>query len=144
MRDSIEERVLRVLAQKRALFEELFAGTSDEVALDAMGQQAFLEAMRELFGPAAAPVAEAPVAAEAPATPAPREAAAEVPGALVQAGVQFLEALAAALGGARRVDDPQTGQPAVLVPLPSAQLVQRGAAALRAIVQALDGQGGQP
>jgi hypothetical protein len=39
------------------------------------------------------------------------------------------------------VDDPQTGQPAVLVPLPSAQLVQRGAQALRAIVQALDGQG---
>src|SRR5262249_42070207 len=92
-----------------------------------------------LFGPTAAPVAEAP-AAEAPATPAPREAA-EVPGALVQAGVQFLEALAAALGGARRGGDPQTGAAAGRGPPPAAQLVQRGAQALRAIVQALDGQG---
>src|SRR5437764_11271189 len=41
MRDSIEERVLRVLQQKRNLFNELFSGSSDEIALDAMGQQTF-------------------------------------------------------------------------------------------------------
>ncbi len=34
MRDSIEERVLRVLQQKRNLFEELFAGSGDEIVLD--------------------------------------------------------------------------------------------------------------
>ncbi len=138
MRDSIEERVLRVLQQKRNLFEELFAGSGDEIVLDTMGQQAFLEAMRDLFGPAA-PSAEMTVVTPLPEPAVVSEAPAEAGQAVLAAGVEFLEALAAALSGpaAQVTTDPRTGQPALLVPLPEARLVQRGAAALRAIVEAL-------
>src|SRR5262249_4779156 len=116
MRDSIEERVLRVLQQKRNLFEELFAGTSDEIALDSMGQQAFLETMRELFGAGPAPAPPevtviTPLAAE-PAVPAPPcEMPVETGQALLEAGVQFLEALATAFTGpgAQVTTDPRTG-----------------------------------
>jgi SNF2 family DNA or RNA helicase len=152
MRDSIEERVLRVVEQKRSLFEALFAGTSDEIALDAMGQQAFLEAMRELFGPAAPAVTAPEVTVVTPAADAAvvvREVPAETGQAVLQAGVQFLEALATALGGpgAQVTTDPRTGRPALLVPLPEALLVQRGTQALQAIVAALgrqDGKVGEP
>ncbi|MBY0232356.1 MAG: DEAD/DEAH box helicase, partial [Gemmataceae bacterium] len=51
MRGTIEERVLATVAQKRALFDEVFAGTSDEIAFEGLGQQAFLDTMRELFAP---------------------------------------------------------------------------------------------
>ncbi len=136
MRDTIEERVLRVLGQKQALFAELFCGTSDEIALEGVGQQAFLEAIREVVaGGSAAEAAAAPVAASA-------SAAAEVSPGLVQAGVQLLEALARALTAARVADDPQTGQPALLVPLPQGDLVKRGAQALAALAQALDERDG--
>src|SRR5262249_15339343 len=61
MRDSIEERVLKTLAQKQSLFDELSSGTSDEIVFDAPAGQAFLEAMRDLVGVAeASPVALAP------------------------------------------------------------------------------------
>src|SRR6185312_15825996 len=52
MRDSIEERVLRTLAVKRSLFAEVFTGTSDEVIFATLGQQAFLETVRELLSEA--------------------------------------------------------------------------------------------
>ncbi len=144
MRDSIEERVLRVLQQKRDLFTELFGGSSDEIALDTMGQQAFLEAMRELFGPTVAAPATpeatvvTPLAAE-PAVSTPREVPAETGQALLQAGVQFLEALATAFTGpgSQVTTDPRTGRPALLVPLPEAHLVQRGTQALQTILAAL-------
>ena len=45
-RDSIEERVLRTLEQKRSLLTEIFAGDNDEVAFGSLGHQAFLETMR--------------------------------------------------------------------------------------------------
>jgi SNF2 family DNA or RNA helicase len=133
MRDSIEERVLRVLEQKRNLFAELFSGSSDEIALDSMGQQEFLEAMRELFAP---PGAEPVAAAPAEPAPVPREANAGGQ-ALVEAGVRFLEALAAAMAAGQVTTDPRTGQPALLVPLPAAELLQRGTTALRAITDGL-------
>src|SRR5260370_30439801 len=42
MRDSIEERALRTLDKKRSLFENVFAGTDDEVMFGALGNQTFL------------------------------------------------------------------------------------------------------
>jgi hypothetical protein len=143
MRDSIEERVLRVVEQKRALFEELFSGDSNEIAFGAMGQQAFLEAMRDLFAPPA-PAAEPPAGepgalATGGSRPEVREGTPETGQALVQAGVQFLEALAAAMSGpgSQVTTDARTGQPVLQVPLPAAQMVQRGTEALRRIVQTL-------
>ena len=49
-RGTIEERVLQVMQQKRALFAGLFAGDSDEIDFAALGQPAFLEAVREIVG----------------------------------------------------------------------------------------------
>lgn len=136
VRDSIEERVLRVLQQKRALFEELFAGTSDEIALDAMGQQSFLDAMKELLAPPAPPEATVltPVVSPHPVSALVAPAGAPIQGSdLVEAGVRFLEALAAAIATGQVVSDPRTGRPALLVPLPEGEVMGRAAAALRAI-----------
>jgi hypothetical protein len=151
VRDSIEERVLRTLEQKRSLFTELFLGTSEEVIFDALGQQTFLETVRELFD-------EEPVRPPPPPVlvGAPGDATAEARQALVQAGIQFLEALAAvfAAGTAQAAGDgkengslpalittdTRTGQPVLQVPLPSTEVLQRGARALQTIVQGLSGQ----
>ena len=139
MRDSIEERVLRVVEQKRSLFEALFSGGGDEIALDGMGQQAFLDTMRDLFGPATPAPAEAP---PPPATPA--HLPAEATAALAQAGIVFLEALAAALTTPGQLTtDPRTGQPALLVPLPAPAILQRCEQALAAILRSA-GQAGSP
>src|SRR4029077_20962952 len=63
-RDSIEERVTRVLEQKKARFAGLFDSTSDEVLFDNLGHQAFLDAVRHLLGEETAPATP-----PAPATP---------------------------------------------------------------------------
>jgi hypothetical protein len=145
-RDSIEERVLRTLALKRTLFQGVFAGTADEVSFEALGQRTFLDSVRDLIteGPPPPPVPALPP----PSGPDPRQA-------LVQAGVQFLEALAGMLAPASPpsapsngqaghglldafvTTDARTGQPVLQVPLPPPEVRQRGAAALRAILQAL-------
>jgi hypothetical protein len=143
MRDSIEERVLRTLAVKRSLFAEVFTGTSEEVSFAALGQQAFLETVRELVGEGK-PAEVSP--ASTPSAPAsdPRQA-------VVQAAVQLLEALAALAGDTSPpsaetngngvsllssflASDAQ-GRPVLQVPMPSPEVMQRGAAALRTILQ---------
>jgi SNF2 family DNA or RNA helicase len=142
-RDSIEERVLRALQSKRSLFEGVFSGTSDEVLFDSLGQQAFLETVRTLVGAEPAPEEPAP----APPVPPP-VAAADPRQALMQAGVQFLEALAALFAAASKSAEANgspaplmatdaRGQPVLQVPLPSPEVLQRGAAALQAILRSL-------
>jgi hypothetical protein len=142
MRDSIEERVLRTLDQKRSLFAELFAGTSDEVMFESLGNQAFLDAVRGLVADETPP---STVTVAAPA--AVIEPQADARQALVQAGVQFLEALAAVCTEAAPpeeagetpalVSKDARGQPVLQVPLPSPDVLRRGAAALETILRAL-------
>jgi hypothetical protein len=146
MRDSIEERVLRTLAVKRSLFAEVFTGTSDEVIFATLGQQAFLETVRELLSEAKPAEAPAPTPASEPAND-PRQA-------VVQAGVQLLEALAALVGDsgasppveangngvsllASLLATDAQGRPVLQLPVPSPEMVQRGAAAIRTILQKL-------
>jgi SNF2 family DNA or RNA helicase len=128
-RGSIEERVLQTLELKKSLFDSVFQGTSDEVDFSSLGRQAFLESVRELVGETEA------------APPAP---VADPRLALVQSGVQFLEALAgwirttAANGQSALVTtDAKTGQPVLQLPLPPADVLQRGAVALQGILQGL-------
>jgi hypothetical protein len=139
-RDSIEERVLRTLETKRALFESVFGSSNDEVLFEVLGNQAFLETVRELFldTPTRAPAEPVP---PTPESPDPRQA-------LVLAGVQFLEALAAVVGTAGQPAngeartaingfvgaDAKTGKPLLQLPLPPDDVLARGAAALRAIL----------
>ena len=143
-RDSIEERVLRALATKRSLFDGVFEGSAAEVLFAGLGNQAFLETVRGLLSDEPLP------AAAAPAPPAPP--AADAREALVQAGVQFLEVLAAVLtpsGGNGHgptaglvATDPQTGKPVLQLPLPPPEVLQRGAAALQTILGGVRGPEG--
>jgi hypothetical protein len=135
--------VLRALEGKRSLFEGVFSGTSDEVLFESLGQQAFLLTVRSLVG------AEPPPEEPAPAPPAPQPVAVADPRqALMQAGVQFLEALAALFAAASKgaeangspaplVATDVHGQPVLQVPLPSPEVLQRGAAALQALLRGL-------
>jgi SNF2 family DNA or RNA helicase len=109
-RNTIEERVLRTIESKKALFAGVFDGDSDEVNFEAMGQPTFLDGVRELIGEER-PVA--PVEAITPRVEAP-------PSGLLAAGVQMLEALAEA-------ELPWT-----------AELKQRAASALRQLLDKLD------
>ena len=126
-RDSIEERVLKTIAMKRSLFEGVFSGTSDEVSFASLGQRAFLDTVRDLLGQAPRP---APLPAPAPAIPKP--AGPDPMQVLIQAGVQFLEALAAVL--ASRNGSPPPVSPEVLL---------RGTRALETIAQRFKGERGQ-
>jgi SNF2 family DNA or RNA helicase len=144
-RDSIEERVLRTLTMKRTLFEGVFTGGSDEVGFQALGHTAFMETMQQLASeeePRAEPVAAEPVGQAAPV------AAADPRQMLLQAGVQFLETVAGlfASGGVGAngqaadvlgalVGKDAQGRAVLQVPVPSPELLQRGAAALQAILQ---------
>jgi superfamily II DNA or RNA helicase len=142
-RGTIEERVLKTLELKQSLFDGVFEGTSDEVDFAALGQQTFLETVRQLV------VAEEarPEAVTEPATDAQRQE-------LVEKGMQFLEALASLFGDAAKTSngtnghttnvlaplvttDAKTGQAVLQMPLPSAEVLQRGATALQTIVQGL-------
>ncbi len=155
-RDSIEERVLRVLGQKKTLFDGVFATGSDEVLFEQLGQKSLLDAVRDLVStepeptPTAAGVppsggleARDRLKAELQPAPTPSQPGVDPHQALVQAGVQFLEALAAILragagNGPIEVSslvgtDARTGQPVLQLPLPSVEWLQRGAAALQAL-----------
>src|SRR5262249_47391695 len=119
-----------------------FAGGSDEVSFASLGQRAFLDTVRDL-------VSAEPPRPEVPAMPPIPPAVVDLREALVRAGVQFLEALAAVLtsGPAKPGNgetparppalsgtDSATGQPVLQLPLPTADLLRRGADALRVIV----------
>jgi hypothetical protein len=107
--------VLRVIDQKRALFAGLFDGETDEVNFAALGQPAFLDAVRELLDDGRAGSVSDRSPEEARAT-------------LLAAGVQFLEALAAAVAAEK--------------PALPADLMARGTGALRTILGSLD-RGGE-
>jgi hypothetical protein len=129
-RGSIEERVLKTAELKQSLFEGVFADGSDEVSFTTLGQKTLLDTVRELVGQ------DAPRPQEPPAPDDPRLA-------LLESGVRFLEALAALTDGTTEkpawleqlvAAEARTGRPLLQVPLPSPELIQRGAAALTAIV----------
>ncbi len=131
-RDSIEERVLRTIEQKRSLFEGVFEGTTDEVDFAVLGRPAFLETVRELAGAEE----EQATNEENAATVDPREA-------LARAGVQFVEALAGYLGQPANghpslvTTDARTGSPLLQLPLPSPEVLRRGAAVLEPLASQL-------
>jgi hypothetical protein len=129
-RDSIEEKVVRTLTVKRNLFESLFQGTSDEVLFENLGQQSFLETVRQVFGEETPQVLQPPPAVAVAPTPMgidPRQA-------LMQAGVAFLEALAAVM---KTPMGETNGQSMLQIPLPSPEVMRRGATALQTILQGL-------
>ncbi|MCX7699965.1 MAG: DEAD/DEAH box helicase [Gemmataceae bacterium] len=81
-RGTIEERVVQVVEQKRALFSGVFTGDSDEVLLDALSQESFLNTVRELVGE----------------VPEPMPTASDARTRLISASVLLLEAITELLG----------------------------------------------
>jgi hypothetical protein len=140
-RGTIEERVLKTLELKKSLFDGVFEGVSDEVDFAALGRQTFLDTVRQL------------VVEEEPRPHPIAEPVSDLQGQeIVEKGVQFLEALAMLFGATQTVPqnghsvkgveslvtiDAKTGKAVLQVPLPSADTLQRGAAALQIIVQGL-------
>jgi superfamily II DNA or RNA helicase len=134
-RDSIEERVLRTLERKRAVFVGVFNGTSDEAMFGSLGRQAFLDTVRELVADEALPLASVE---EKETAPAP---AVDSQQTLAGAAVQFLEALAAVgVKGLVTTEGPRS-RPTLQIPVPSADVLRRGTAALRAILRGLEANG---
>jgi hypothetical protein len=121
-RNSIEERVLKIVEMKRSLFSGVFDGESDEVNFYALGQPQFLQSVRELIGETAPePIEESASGGRV----SPIETTVDARMKLLQAGVQFLEALADVLG-----QDGATLPPA---------LALRAGAAVRRVFAATDG-----
>jgi SNF2 family DNA or RNA helicase len=135
-RDTIEEKVLRTVTLKRSLFESLFQGRRDEVLFENLGQQTFLETVRQIVGEEPPQADETP-----PALPAPMSTGTDAQQALMQAGVAFLEALAAAM---KTPGGEANGQTMVQIPLPSPEMLRRGATALQTILQGLNSPTKEP
>jgi hypothetical protein len=117
-RGSIEERVLKTLDLKRLLFAGVFDGESDDVSVEALGQQQFLQRVREL------------IEVEDGEPSRVRDRAGSAPPVdpqlnLLTAGVQFLEALAEAMS--------KNGEPKL--PL---ELSRRIATAVRQILHSVE------
>jgi superfamily II DNA/RNA helicase len=97
-RGSIEERVLKAIETKRAIFAGVFDGETDEVNFAVLGQQSFLDGVRDLIGEERQAPLEVAPAAVVPDLTAP---------GLLEAGVGMLEALAAWGGEVPWSDDLQ-------------------------------------
>jgi superfamily II DNA or RNA helicase len=154
-RDSIEERVLRTVETKRSLFAEVFSGTSDEVAFASLGQQAFLETVRAIAGgpePAGEKSEEVPHSPPTAHVQPPAPEAADPRQVLLQAGVQFLETLAAVVAAGSEAapagangdgtalpsllgTDARTGQTVLQLPVPPPEVMQRIGVALQTILK---------
>lgn len=143
-RNSIEERVCQTLEQKRSLFESIFTGTSDEIDFNSLGQQGFLDTVRDIV--------KADVAPPRKASPAMMGRLEDPRVQLVRSGVELLESLAKVMSQGvptvpAREDaeaiasligtDEKTGQPVLQLPLPTPEMMQRGTTALQAILQSL-------
>jgi len=57
-RNTIEERVLKVLEQKQALFDGVFDGTDDDIPLEAVGSRGFAESVQRVLGDAPIPIVQ--------------------------------------------------------------------------------------
>jgi len=88
-RNSIEERVMASLEAKRSLFGSVFDSDSDAIDFAAVGATTFLDGVREVVG------LEKPAPAEPKAVVKPTASKEDAPVDLVEAGILFLEALAA-------------------------------------------------
>jgi SNF2 family DNA or RNA helicase len=128
-RGSIEERVLRTIEMKRALFTGVFDGVSDEVNFNSLARPAFLDSVRELIGEPEEKQTRRQGDKEAGRGQDEQNGDARV--RLLMAGVQFLEALAELM-----VEEGANGLPP--------QVSDRAGAAVRRILRGLEGENGEP
>jgi superfamily II DNA/RNA helicase len=165
--DTIEERMLSLLAFKKSLFAGVLDGGQSDVFLGGSRLAAFMESVNAVTGapeesgpeqaaqrePQPAASAQPPAAAEPPSTaPQPIEAASSPWTPLLSAGLKLVEALAAAApsgkeggnGAAKAATtspwietDARTGRPYLRLPLPEPQVVQQLSDALSRLIAGL-------
>jgi SNF2 family DNA or RNA helicase len=158
---SIEERVWETLRLKKALFAGVFDSPAKEVSFAALGKKSVLQEVKEIFASQPERLkptleVEPPAATQAAVTATPRGGIEEAAGQLVEAGVRFLESLAASSassaqgeGAANPVEraissvlrtDPQSNRPVLAIPLPDSVTFERLAGALSGLLGALTRQ----
>jgi SNF2 family DNA or RNA helicase len=146
---SIEERVWETLKLKKSLFAGVFDSPAGEVSFAALGRKSVLQTVKEVF--AAEPAVEpetAPAAAPKEKPAAARPAVEEAAAGLFEAGVRFLESLAAApragqaTGGLHSfvAPHPKTGRPSLTIPLPESVSADRLGKALGGLLSLFSGR----
>jgi SNF2 family DNA or RNA helicase len=128
-RGSIEERVLRTIEIKRALFTGVFDGDNDEVGFDSLARPAFLDSVRDLIGEPEEK--ESRRQADRETGRAPEEKNGDPRARMLLAGVQFLEALAEVMA-----EEGAKGLPP--------EISTRAGAAVRNILRRLNDYNGEP
>ena len=154
----LEERVWETLRLKKSLFASVFDSPAAEVSFAALGRKSVLQVIKEVF--IGEPTTHPAVAKPSPESPAPSHRASQDDGVeqaaagLLEAGLQFLEALARKPRSDEGIKDtiergvsqligrdPQTNRPTLSIPLPE---TITGARLGRAIAGLLGGLGTPP
>ena len=150
--DTIEERMLSLLAFKRSLFAGVLDGGDSEVFMGGSRLTKFMEGVSAVASvPATAPTTAAPNAATSAAVSAAKvaddaPAVAVVPAnpwaPLLSAGLKLVAALTAGPAGNAKVDswvqtDAQTGRTYLKLPMPEPQVVQQLGDALTRLLAAM-------
>jgi SNF2 family DNA or RNA helicase len=152
--DSIEERVWETLRLKKSLFEGVFDSPAGEVSFAKLGRKTILQAVEEIF--ANQPGRPKPVVREEPPGGIPVEPPAEassiatppnnvqIAGAgLLEAGLRFIESLAAGGSGGTTAgeflsglftQDARTNRPLLSIPLPESLNQERVARAISGLL----------
>jgi superfamily II DNA/RNA helicase len=151
---SIEERVWETLRLKKSLFASVFDSPAAEVSFAALGRKSVLQAVKEVFTgePATKPAAAKPLLESA--APSQDDGVEQAAAGLLEAGLQFLEALARKPRSDEGINDaiergvsqligrdPQTNRQTLSIPLPG---TITGARLGRAIAGLLGGLGTPP
>jgi SNF2 family DNA or RNA helicase len=147
---SIEERVWETLRLKKALFAGLFDARADEVSFEKLGRKSMMQVIKDVFceeparpaPPAPAPAAAPPLEPSAPPPPPRAELSAATAG-LLEAGLKFLEALAAPKSPLVRTD-PETNRPMLAIPLPESFNAEGLVSALGGLLQRFTNAGARP
>jgi len=178
--DSIEERVWETLRLKKSLFASVFDSPTGEVSFAKLGRKTVLQAVKEIFAnqparpkpvideaaPEAVPLKSTATAATDTATPAENGAREAVSGkvaqadgiqnaaaSLIEAGVKFLESIAAGGVAKSSVETPgsrleqtlsglftrdvSTNRPVLSIPLPESLSPERFATAVSSLLNTL-------
>ncbi len=149
--DSIEERVWETVRVKKSLFEGVFDSPTAEVSFAKLGRKTVLHAVKEIFANQPGrpkPVAEQPSPKPVPAAPAaagvsakPASGLEHAAAGLIEAGVVFLESIAAQGGGSLLsglvTRDARTNQPVLSIALPEPVSQERLTGALSGLLSLL-------
>jgi hypothetical protein len=143
---SIEERVWETLQLKKSLFAGVFDSPTGEVSFAKLGRKTVFQAVKEIFvdqPPRPEPVTPEPKAVARKSTPSPADEVGSSAAGLLEAGVRFIEAIAAC-GGSGNLEqtlsglftrDAATNRPVLSIPLPESFTRERLTTAISSLLR---------